>query len=95
MLAHMGVDAESGLVHTVVGTAANVGDVSQTEQFLLGDEKTVYLDAAKLRHPDSCPATRVSSFTSLSLPSPWRVKCLFSGMCREVGVAPSVVSAAV
>jgi IS5 family transposase len=26
--AHSGVDAESGLVHSVVGTAANVADVS-------------------------------------------------------------------
>ena len=27
MRAHIGVDADSGLVHTVRGTAANVGDV--------------------------------------------------------------------
>jgi len=31
MKAHIGVDAESGLVHTVVGTAANVPDVTQTQ----------------------------------------------------------------
>ncbi len=29
MKAQIGVDAESGLVHTVIGTAANVNDVSQ------------------------------------------------------------------
>ena len=29
MKAHIGVDAESGLVHTVIGTAANVNDVTQ------------------------------------------------------------------
>ena len=29
MKAHIGVDAHSGLVHTVVGTAANVNDVTQ------------------------------------------------------------------
>ena len=45
MKAHVGVDAESGLVHTVVGTAANVADVTQTGQVLHGEEKTVYLDA--------------------------------------------------
>lgn len=45
MKAHLGVDAESGLVHTVVGTAANVGDVTQTAQVLHGEEKVVYLDA--------------------------------------------------
>jgi IS5 family transposase len=34
MKAHIGVDAESGLVHTVVGTAANVADVTQTGEVL-------------------------------------------------------------
>ena len=29
MKAHIGVDAESGLVHTVIGTAANACDVTQ------------------------------------------------------------------
>lgn len=28
--AHIGAEADSGLVHTVVGTAANVSDVTQT-----------------------------------------------------------------
>jgi IS5 family transposase len=45
MKAHIGVDAESGLVHTVVGTAANEADVTQTEQVLHGEEKDVFLDA--------------------------------------------------
>ena len=45
MKAHIGVDAESRLVHTVVGTAANVGDVTQTAQVLHGEEKVAYLDA--------------------------------------------------
>src|SRR5215210_7281936 len=30
MKAHLGVDAHSGLVHTVTGTAANVADIAQT-----------------------------------------------------------------
>ena len=29
MKAHIGVDAESGLVHSVIGTAANVSDITQ------------------------------------------------------------------
>jgi len=49
MKAHIGVDAESGLVHTVVGTAANVADVTQTGEVLHGEEKTVYLDAGLYR----------------------------------------------
>ncbi len=45
MKAHIGVDAESGLVHTVVGTAANVHDVTQAHALLHGEEKTVHGDA--------------------------------------------------
>jgi IS5 family transposase len=45
MKAHIGVDAESGLVHTVVGTSANEADVTQTEHLMHGEEKDVFLDA--------------------------------------------------
>jgi IS5 family transposase len=45
MKAHIGVDAKSGLVHTVVGTSANEADVTQTEHLLHGEEKDVFLDA--------------------------------------------------
>ena len=38
MKAHIGVDLESGLVHTLVGTAANVSDVTQAHALLHGDE---------------------------------------------------------
>ena len=43
--AHIGVDAESGLVHTVIGTAANVNDVTQGHGLLHGQEKMVFADA--------------------------------------------------
>ena len=45
MKAHIGVDAESGLVHTVVTTAANVGDVTQAHALLHGEETAVFGDA--------------------------------------------------
>jgi IS5 family transposase len=45
MKAHIGVDAASGLVHTVIGTAANVADIACAAQALHGGEKTVYVDA--------------------------------------------------
>jgi IS5 family transposase len=45
MKAHIGVDAETGLVHTVVGTAANVNDVTQAQALLHGDETDVFGDA--------------------------------------------------
>ena len=45
MKAHIGVDAESGLVYTVIGTAANVNDVTQAQALLHGDEKEGFGDA--------------------------------------------------
>ena len=45
MKAHIGVDVESGLVHTVVGTAANVSDVTQAHALLHGEESVVFADA--------------------------------------------------
>lgn len=45
MKAHIGADVESGLVHTVVATAANVADVNVVEQLLHGDEKALHGDA--------------------------------------------------
>ena len=36
--AHIGVDDESGLVHSVVVTAANVADVTQVDKLLHGEE---------------------------------------------------------
>ncbi|MGH9817955.1 MAG: IS5 family transposase [Candidatus Acidiferrales bacterium] len=45
MKAHIGVDRDSGLVHTVVGTAANVSDVTQTAALLHGQEQVVHGDA--------------------------------------------------
>ena len=45
MKAHIGVDAESGLVHSVVGTAANVNDVTQAHALVHGQETDVFADA--------------------------------------------------
>ncbi len=45
MKAHIGVDAESGLVHTVTTTAANEADVNQVADLLHGKEDYVYADS--------------------------------------------------
>ena len=45
MKAHIGVDDASGLVHSVVGTAANVADITQVDKLLHGEEKRVGGDA--------------------------------------------------
>ncbi|TSE35958.1 IS5 family transposase [Tepidimonas charontis] len=46
--AHVGADAASGLVHTVVTTAANVADVTQAHRLLHGQETDVFADAGYL-----------------------------------------------
>jgi transposase, IS5 family len=45
MKAHVGVDAESGLVHTVEATAANVSDINEASKLIRDDDKTLYADA--------------------------------------------------
>ena len=45
MKAHIGVDAESGLVHTVIGTSGNVADVVEGNSLLHGQEKDGFGDA--------------------------------------------------
>ena len=46
--AHIGVDKESGLVHTVKVTAANEHDVTVTSELLTGEEEEVYADSGYL-----------------------------------------------
>lgn len=45
MKMHIGADASSGLVHTVVTTPANVNDVTQGHALLHGEESLVFADA--------------------------------------------------
>ena len=45
MKAHIGVDAESGLVHTVRGTSGNVSDIAEGNSMLHGQERLGFGDA--------------------------------------------------
>ena len=45
MKTDIGADAESGLVHTVIGTAASVNDVTQANSLLHGPEADALGDA--------------------------------------------------
>ena len=45
MKAHIGVDVASGVVHTLVGTAANEADINQMVAVLHGRESDVFADA--------------------------------------------------
>jgi len=48
MRCHIGVDAASGLVHSVVSTAANVHELNTASERLHGEEKVVYGDSGHL-----------------------------------------------
>jgi IS5 family transposase len=48
MKAHIGLDRQSGIVHTVVSTAANESDISRTAALLHGSETQVHADAGYL-----------------------------------------------
>ncbi len=60
MKAHIGVDADSGLVHTVIGTAANVNDVTQGHALLHGKEELVFGDAGYQGAPKRKEASGVA-----------------------------------
>lgn len=48
MKCHIGVDAGSGLVHTIMTTTANVHDVTETAKLLREDDQVVYGDSGYL-----------------------------------------------
>ena len=61
MKAHIGVDAASGLVHTVRGTSGHVGDVTEGNALLHGEETVVFADAGYQgaeKRPDARPGVR-------------------------------------
>lgn len=45
MKAHVGTDAGSGMVHSVIGTAANIADVTQAHDLMHGQEEVAFGDA--------------------------------------------------
>jgi len=61
MKAHIGVDADSGLVHTVRGTAGHVADVTESGSVLHREEAVVFADAGYQgadKRPDAHPGVR-------------------------------------
>jgi transposase, IS5 family len=56
MKANIGVDVDSGLVHTVIATAANVNDVTHGHESLHGEDPVVFADAGYQganKHPEA------------------------------------------
>ncbi|THU03971.1 IS5 family transposase [Lampropedia puyangensis] len=62
MKCHIGVDAESGLVHSVIATAGNVSDISQAYQLLHGKEVHGIGDSGYqgVDKRDECKASKVT-----------------------------------
>ena len=58
MKAHIGVDVESGLVHTLTTTAANAADVTEIANLLHGKERSVWADAGYTGAEQRVPAKR-------------------------------------
>ena len=58
MKVHVGADMDSGLVHSLVGTAANISDVTCVHQLLHGDEEVAFGDAGYVgahKRPEADP----------------------------------------
>jgi len=79
MNAYIGVDTESGLVHTLIGTAADVNGVTQGNGLLQGEETVVFTDAGyqgSFKRPeatgfDCYVAMRPGKSRALNKNSPW------------------------
>jgi IS5 family transposase len=74
MKVHIGDDKDSGLIHSVVTTAANVHDLTSAAQLLHGDEEVVYGDAGyqgMAKRPDM--AGRAATFRVAMRPGKRRV----------------------
>jgi transposase, IS5 family len=87
MKAHIGVDAQSGLVHSVTGTAANVADIAQTHALLHGQEKAAYADAGYLGvEKREEIATRSPGVEWYVAAKRGKVKALAEGLVKELTV---------
>lgn len=69
MKAHIGADRDSKLVHTMVVTAANVADVTQTAELLHGQETQVHADAGYTG------VEKRSEIVALKRKIDWQVAC--------------------
>jgi IS5 family transposase len=67
MKAHIGADRDSKLVHTVVITAANIADITQTSELLHGQERQVHADAGYLG------VEKRAEIVALNRPIDWQI----------------------
>lgn len=96
MKAHIGTDRDSKLVHTLVVTAANVADVTQTAALLHGAETQVHADAGYTG------VEKRPEIVALKRPIDWQIaakrsliKALAEGAAKEAIKAAEKAKAAV
>ena len=65
MKAHIGADAESGLVHTVRGTSGHGSDIAQGNTLLHGDESVAFGDVRVTRESTNVRTQRLTSLGML------------------------------
>jgi IS5 family transposase len=96
MKAHIGADMKSGLVHTVVTTAANVADITQTHKLLHGEESAVFTDAGYIgveKRPEIVGAHAKVEFVVAEKRS--KIKALPEGPLKNAKLALEKVKAQV
>ena len=96
MKAHIGADMQSGLVHTVTATAANVADIAQTHALLHGQEQVVFADAGYVgveKRAEIAATYRHVEFHVAAKRS--RIKALREGKLKELQQALEKVKAQV
>ncbi len=86
MKAHIGVYAESGLVHTVIGTAAIINDVTQAGALLHGQETSAFGDTG-YRGADKRPEAQLPTWFIAMQPGKRRALDLMKKWARLVDPA--------
>jgi IS5 family transposase len=94
MKAHIGVDAESGLVHSVHATAANESDVAHTHELLHGQEERVHADAGYISVDKREEIAKAQADGAIRADIQWHVatkrgliKAMPEGMLKDLTVA--------
>ena len=66
MKVHAGVDAGTGFVHTITGTAANVHDSQQISELIRPDDEVVYGDSGYLGASEQVEYRQMKTFPKSS-----------------------------
>jgi transposase, IS5 family len=97
MKAHIGVDVASGVVHTLVGTAANEADINQTAALLHGREEAIFADAGytgadkRPEHEDCEVSWNIAIKRSIIKALPQRLRDLAEPVERALAQVRAVV----